>query len=67
MKNRYTVIRFNAEEEPIATADFETREQADDEYAEFVKCGGKSGGVQLLSPRGFVIKRIEYKTRSHHG
>ena len=61
MTNRFTVIRFNAAEEPIATADFATRDQADDCYAEFVKCGGKSGGVTLISPRGFVIKRLEYK------
>lgn len=60
MTNRFTVIRFNAAEEPIATADFATRDQADDCYAEFVKCGGKSGGVQMVSPRGFILKRLVY-------
>lgn len=60
MTGRFTVIRFNAKEEPIATADFATRDQADDCYSEYVKCGGKSGGVQMVDPGGFVIKRLEY-------
>lgn len=61
MSDRFTVIRFNREEQPIATADFATREQADDCYAEFIKLPNqKRGGVQMISPQGYVIKRWEY-------
>ena len=58
--NRYTVVRFDAREQPIATADFATRDEADNCYSDFVKSLEKDGGVQMVSPRGFILKRFVY-------
>lgn len=59
---RYVVIRFDRDEQPIATADFATRQEADETYAEWIGFRGQSGGgVQLISPSGFLVKRLEFK------
>ena len=64
---RYLVLRFTADEQPIAKADFATREEADDCYEEYVKCGGRTGGVEMRSPAGFVIKRLVYGKAKANG
>ncbi len=58
---RWLVIRFDRNNQPIATADFANELDAREAFDDFTRFSGQTaGGVNLLSPNGFILARHLY-------